>query len=322
MKKILITGGAGFIGSNFIRYFLNNYRDYTIVNLDKLTYAGNKNNLKDCEKDPRYKFVRGDICDKAIVEKLVLGCDAVINFAAESHVDRSIKDPESFMRTNIGGVQVILDAVKKFSIPRFIQISTDEVYGSVKEGYSKETDCLMPSSPYSASKAAGDLLCHSYFVTYETPVVIVRSSNNFGQYQFPEKVIPLFITNALEDKKLPLYADGKNKRDWIYVLDNCEAINCVFQKGKAGQIYNIGGGNEKTNLELTQTILKIMEKPKGLIEFVKDRPGHDKRYAVNSRKLETLGWKPKCDFYKALELTVQWYKDNRTWWRPLKERSV
>ena len=322
MKKILITGGAGFIGSNFIRLFLNKYSDFKIVNLDKLTYAGNKDNLKDVEKDPRYEFVKGDICDKAIVEKVSKGCDAIVNFAAESHVDRSIKDPKGFLRTNIDGVQTLLDAVNKHKIPRYLQVSTDEVYGSIPKGYSKEGDMLNPSSPYAASKAAADLLCGSYYITYNTPVVITRSSNNFGEYQFPEKVIPLFITNALEGKKVPLYADGSNVRDWIYVLDNCEAIDRALQKGKIGEIYNAGGGNEKKNIELTRMILRITGRGEGFIEYVKDRPGHDKRYGLSAEKFKRLGWSPKYDFTKALEATVEWYKNNSWWWKPLKEKKT
>ncbi|MEE8359841.1 MAG: dTDP-glucose 4,6-dehydratase [Candidatus Omnitrophota bacterium] len=321
MKKILITGGAGFIGSNFIRLFLNKYSDFKIVNLDKLTYAGNKKNLKDVEKDPRYEFVKGDICDKVIVEKVAKGCDVIVNFAAESHVDRSIKDPKGFLRTNIDGVQTLLEAVNKHKIPRYLQISTDETYGSITKGYSKEGDMLNPSSPYAASKAAADLLCVSYYITYNTPIVITRSSNNFGEYQFPEKIIPLFITNALEGKKVPLYADGSNVRDWIYVLDNCEAIDCVLQKGKIGEIYNAGGGNEKRNIELTRMILKITGRGEDFIEYVKDRLGHDKRYGLSSEKLKRLGWSPKYDFVKALEATVEWYKKNSWWWKPLKKEK-
>jgi dTDP-glucose 4,6-dehydratase len=321
MKKILITGGAGFIGSNFIRFFLNKYSDYNVVNLDKLTYAGNKNNLKDIEKDPRYSFIKGDICDRSAVDKAIKSCDAVINFAAESHVDRSIKEPAGFLKTNINGTQTLLNAVNNHGIPRYVQISTDETYGSIPKGYSKEDDTLKPSSPYAASKAAADLLCYSYHITYKTPVVIIRSSNNFGEYQFPEKVIPLFITNALEGKKLPLYADGANVRDWIYVLDNCEAIDCVLQNGKIGQIYNAGGGNEKKNIELTHMILKLLGKGKDLIQFVDDRPGHDKRYGLNSDKIRDLGWKPRYGFLKAMEATVEWYKNNSSWWKPLKGRA-
>jgi len=322
MKKILITGGAGFIGSNFIRLFLNKYSNFKIVNLDKLTYAGNKNNLKGVEKDPRYEFVKGDICDKGIVEKVSKGCDAIVNFAAESHVDRSIEDPKGFLRTNVDGVQTLLEAVNKHKIPKYLQISTDETYGSIPKGYSKEGDILNPSSPYAASKAAADLLCGSYYITYNTPVVIIRSSNNFGEYQFPEKVIPLFITNALDGKKVPLYADGSNVRDWIYVLDNCEAIDCVLRKGKIGEIYNAGGGNEKKNIELTRMILKITGRGEGFIEYVKDRLGHDKRYGLSSEKLKKLGWSPKYDFAKALEATVEWYKNNSWWWKPLKEKRL
>jgi dTDP-glucose 4,6-dehydratase len=318
MRKILVTGGAGFIGSNFIRYALDKHRDMNIVNLDKLTYAGNRDNLKDIGKDRRYSFIRGDICDKRVAGKAVRGCDCVINFAAESHVDRSIKDPGGFLRTNIDGTQVLLDAVRRHGIPRYIQISTDETYGSVPEGYSKEDDILRPSSPYAASKAAADLLCLSYHTTYDTPVVITRSSNNFGEYQYPEKIIPLFITNLLEGKKVPLYADGMNMRDWIYVLDNCEAIDHVLEKGVIGEIYNIGGGNEKTNIDLTRMILSVMGRGEGSIEYVEDRPGHDKRYGLDSGKVRALGWSPRHDFREAIERTIGWYRDNDWWWKPLK----
>ncbi len=319
MKKILITGGAGFIGSNFIRYFLNKYSGYEIINLDKLTYAGNKNSLRDIEKDLRYRFVRGDICDKRMVERTVKGCDAVVNFAAESHVDRSIKSADEFLRTNIDGVQLLLDAVNRFKVPRFLQVSTDEVYGSINRGSFKEKDRLNPSSPYAASKASADLLCMAYYTTYATPVIITRSTNNFGEFQYPEKIIPLFITNAFEDRRLPLYADGMNKRDWIYVMDNCEAIDSVLQKGTTGEIYNIGSASEKTNLELTHMILKRMNKPRGLIKFVKDRLGHDKRYSLDCSKIRRLGWRPRYSFDKAIEATVDWYRTNDWWWRPLKK---
>jgi len=321
MKNILIAGGSGFIGSNFVRYVLNKYADCRITNLDKLTYAGNKENLKDIEKDPRYKFIKGDICNRQTVEKAAKGCDAIVNFAAESHVDRSIKDPSSFLKTNINGVQTILDVVNKLKVPRFLQVSTDEVYGSVEKGRSKEDDLLKPSNPYSASKAAGDLMCHAYHRTYKTPVIITRSSNNFGEYQFPEKIIPLFITNIIEGRKVPLYARGLNKRDWIYVIDNCEAIDTALRNGEAGEIYNIGGGNEKSNIDLTRLILRSMEKPEDLIEYVEDRPGHDLRYNIDSMKINAMGWKAKCAFDKAIEATIRWYTDNEWWWKPLKERS-
>ena len=317
-EKILVTGGAGFIGSNFIRYILNKYPDYTIINLDKLTYAGRRENLKDVENDPRYKFVKGDICNAKTVAKVVKDCDTIVNFAAESHVDRSIVDPSEFIRTNVFGTYALLEAAKKFKVSLFVQISTDEVYGSRAEGFFKETDTLKPSSPYSASKAAGDLLVHSYYVTYNLPVIIARSTNNFGPYQYPEKIFSLFITNALEDKKLPVYGDGQNVRDWIYVLDNCQAIDFIIHKGKIGEIYNVAGNNEMKNIDLTHLILKIMEKSEDLIEFVKDRPGHDRRYALDDTNLTSLGWKPKHNFEQVLEETIQWYKSNQDWWQSLK----
>ena len=309
-KKILVTGGAGFIGSNFIRYILNKYPDYTFVNLDKLTYCGNLDNLKDIENNSRYKFVKGDICDKEVVARIVQGCDTIINFAAESHVDRSISDASAFIHTNISGTYVLLEAARKYRISLFCHISTDEVYGSRLKGSFKETDMLEPSSPYSASKAAADHVVHSYYVTYNLPIMIVRPTNNFGRYQYPEKIIPLFITNALKGKKLPVYGDGQNVRDWIYVLDNCAAIDFIIHKGKPGEIYNVAGNNEMTNIDLTRLILKIMNKPEGLIEFVKDRPGHDRRYALDSAKIEKLGFKPQHNFKQALEETVEWYRNN------------
>ncbi len=317
MKKLLVTGGAGFIGSNFIRYILGKYDDYKIVNLDNLTYCGNLDNLKDVDKNSNYKFVKGDIADAKLVDRLAKDCDIILNFAAETHVDRSIKDPSSFIKTNVFGTYVLLEAAKKFCTSLFVQISTDEVYGSIKEGSFTENSSLLPNSPYSATKAAGDLLVRSYFVTYKLPVVITRSSNNFGPYQYPEKIIPLFITNALDGKKVPLYADGMNVRDWLFVEDNCEGIDLIMQKGIHGETYNIGGGNEITNLELTHTILDILGKDRSYIEFVKDRPGHDKRYALNINKIRSLGWQPKHDFQVALELTAEWYKDNEAWWKRL-----
>lgn len=318
MRKFLITGGAGFIGSNFIRYMLNKHDDIQIVNLDKLTYAGNLDNLKDVEQDPRYRFVHGDICDESIVDSLVKGMDVIINFAAESHVDRSIGKPDDFIKTDIFGVFILLEASRKYGIQRFVQISTDEVYGSINHGLFKETDPLMPSSPYAASKAGADRLVYSYFVTYQLPVVIPRSSNNFGPYQYPEKLISLFVTNGLDDQLLPIYGDGKNVRDWLYVLDNCEAIELVMERGKDGESYNIGGGNEKTNLQITKLILKELNKPEKLMTFVEDRKGHDRRYALDFNKIGHLGWKPAHRFREAMQETILWYKENHWWWEKLK----
>lgn len=316
-KRILVTGGAGFIGSNFIRHMINKYPDYQITNLDNLTYCGNLENLKDIKKNSQYKFVKGDIADAKVAERLIKKSDCIVNFAAETHVDRSIKDPSIFIKTNVFGTYTLLETAKKVGTELYLQISTDEVYGSILKGFSKETDPLEPNSPYSASKAGADLLARSYFVTYGLPVIITRSSNNFGPYQYPEKIIPLFITNLLQGKKVPLYADGMNIRDWLYVLDNCEAIDTVIHKGKAGQIYNIGVGGETTNIELTKMILSLLGKDESMIEYVKDRPGHDKRYALDITKVKELGWKPKHDFRHALELTIKWYKDNEAWWQRL-----
>jgi dTDP-glucose 4,6-dehydratase len=312
--RLLVTGGAGFIGNNFIRYILNKYKDYFIINLDKLTYAGCLDNLKDVQNNPRYKFVHGDICDPVVVKKLMKSCDVVVNFAAESHVDRSIKDPSSFIKTNFTGVYNLLEIAKKSNIKKFIQISTDEVYGSILSGSFKEDSPLNPSSPYSASKASADLLALSYYTTFKLPVLITRSSNNFGPYQYPEKIIPLFTTNALQGKSLPVYGTGKNIRDWIYVEDNCRGIDLVLHKGKIGEIYNIGGGNEKSNIEITNLILKYLNKPKSLITFVKDRLGHDFRYSLNCDKIKKLGFKPKYDFETALRRTIEWYINNKSWW--------
>lgn len=319
MKRLLITGGAGFIGSNFVRHMLAKYPDYHITNLDKLTYCGNMENLKSIEGDKNYKFVKGDITDTLLVDKLAKESDVIINFAAETHVDRSITDPASFVRTNVFGTHTLLEAAKKHGISRYIQISTDEIYGSILEGAFKEDDPMLPNSPYSATKAGADLLARSYFVTFKLPVIITRSSNNYGPYQYPEKVMPLFITNLLEGKKVPLYADGLNVRDWLYVIDNCEAIDVVLHKGQAGEVYNIGGGNEITNLDLTHTILKALGKDESFIQHVADRPGHDKRYALNISKIEKLGWTPRHEFHSALALTVEWYKDNTAWWKKLKK---
>ncbi len=318
MRRFLVTGGAGFIGSNFIHYLLRKYPDIEIVNLDKLTYAGNLDNLKDVEQDPRYRFVKGDICDQQLVEPLVKEADVVVNFAAESHVDRSIGKPDDFIQTDIFGTFVLLEAAREYGLERFVQISTDEVYGSTLGESFKETDPLMPSSPYSASKAGADRLAFSYYVTYNLPVVITRCSNNFGPYQFPEKLIPLFVTNAIENKKLPIYGDGQNVRDWIYVEDHCNAIDLVTEKGKNGEVYNIGAGNEKTNLEITEYILQKLEKPKDLMVFVKDRLGHDRRYSLNWDKMKSLGWTPSRTFEEAMDQTIDWYLANRWWWEKLK----
>lgn len=317
MKRLLVTGGAGFIGSNFIRYILNRYHDYRIVNLDKLTYCGNLDNLKDVSNNKNYTFVKGDICDGKIVAEAAKGCDTIVHMAAQTHVDRSIIDPLDFIRTNVYGTYVLLEAAKKFGIKKFIQVSTDEVYGSIEKGSFKEEDPLRPNSPYSAAKASGDLLARSYFVTYKLPIIITRSSNNFGPYQYPEKIIPLFISNALKNKKLPLYGDGMQMRDWLYVLDNCEAIDIVMHKGEIGGTYNIGGGKEITNLELAHSMLEILGKDKDLIGFVKDRPGHDRRYSLDIAKIKSLGWRPRHDFREALELTIKWYGDNEAWWKRL-----
>jgi len=317
--RLLVTGGAGFIGSNFIRYIIKKYHQYKVINLDKLTYAGNLDNLRDVENNPNYTFVKGDICDKVIVDELSTDVEAIVNFAAESHVDRSIVDASDFMRTNVHGTYVLLEAAKKYKIRRFIQASTDECYGSIAEGSSKETDALNPSSPYAASKAAADMLVHSYWVTYNLPVNIARSSNNFGPYQYPEKIISLFITNGLEDKPVPLYGDGMNVRDWLYVIDNCRGIDLILHNGKEGEIYNIGGGNELRNIDLTKTVLKLLGKPESLIQPVKDRPGHDRRYSLDCSKIvRQLGWAPTFEFEKALQETVKWYVDNQWWWRKLK----
>jgi len=316
--KLLITGGAGFIGSNFIRYILNRYPNYKIINLDKLAYCGNFENLKDIENNPNYKFIKGDICDEKVVGKLVKAAEVIVNFAAQTHVDRSIVDASEFIQTNVYGTYVLLEAAKKYSLDRFIQVSSDETYGSIEKGSFTEDSPLNPNSPYAASKAAADHLVHSYFVTYKLPVLIIRSSNNFGPYQYPEKVIPLFITNALENKKLPLYGDGLNVRDWLYVLDNCRAIDLILHKGEIGQIYNVAAGNEKTNLELTKLILKMMDKPEDLIEYVKDRPGHDRRYSLDTSKIKNLGWQPQYQFEETLKQTIRWYQDNKQWWQKLK----
>ena len=317
--RILVTGGSGFIGSNFIRYMFATYPDIEIVNLDKLTYAGNPENLRDVEELDGYTFVHGDICDEVLVEKLLSeGIDAVLNFAAESHVDRSITGPRDFIQTDVFGTFTLLEASRRHGVARYLQVSTDEVYGSIEAGSFTESSPLEPNSPYAASKAAGDLLARAYHVTYGLPVLITRSSNNFGPYQYPEKLIPLFITNALDDIVLPLYGDGMNVRDWLFVTDNCAAIDLVLREGEPGEVYNIAGGQEKANIEITLSVLRILGKPESLIEYVADRPGHDRRYSISSAKLAALGLKPREDFEAGLAETVRWYVDNRPWWEPLK----
>lgn len=316
--NILVTGGLGFIGSNFIRHILGKYKEHRIINLDKQTYAGNPDNLKDIEKNPNHSFIRGDICDRTLVDSIMQKVDHVVHFAAESHVDRSIKDASVFVITNVLGTFTLLESARKFDIKKFIHISTDEVYGSRERGSFKEKDRLTPSSPYSSSKAGSDLLAQSYFITHQLPVIITRCTNNFGPYQYPEKLIPLFITNLLENKKVPVYGTGKNVRDWIYVLDHCKAVDFVLHKGVPGEIYNIGGSAERSNIEITKKIIDILGADESMIEYVKDRPGHDFRYSLNCTKLHKLGWAPEYGFNEALESTVRWYVANRWWWEKLK----
>ncbi len=317
--KILVTGGAGFIGSNFIRYMLKKYPHYYIINLDKLTYAGNLENLKDVERNPHYKFVKGDITNKALVEKIFDDekIDSVVNFAAESHVDRSIDDPYVFLMTNVLGTQVLLDASLKHSVKKFLQISTDEVYGSLEDtGYFTEQTSLSPNSPYSASKASADLIVKAYHRTYGLPINITRCSNNYGPFQFPEKLIPLMIINALNDKELPIYGDGLNVRDWIHVEDHCRAIDIVLHEGVIGEVYNVGSSCERKNIEIVKLILKELRKPETLIKYVKDRPGHDRRYAIDSSKIQReLGWKSEIDFLDGMKQTIKWYIENKEWWQ-------
>jgi len=317
--RILITGGCGFIGSNFIRYILNKYPDYRLINLDALTYAGNIKNLKDIEDNKNYQFVQGDICDEKIVNDLVTKVDYVINFAAESHVDRSINDIDGFVRTNFLGVKILLDAIRNHRIKLFLQISTDETYGSIKSGSFTEESTLRPSSPYSASKAAADLLAISYYTTYDVPIMITRSTNNFGPYQYPEKFIPLFITNLLENKKVPLYGKGNNVRNWIYVEDNCAAIDMVFHNGKVGEVYNIGSSDEVENIKVTSLLLDKLGKGDDMIEPVADRLGHDFRYSLDSAKVKKLGWAPEHNFEENLKATIEWYQNNPEWWKELKK---
>jgi dTDP-glucose 4,6-dehydratase len=319
--KILVTGGAGFIGGNFIRHVLTTHPEHAVVNLDKLTYAGNLESLHDVEGDTRYRFVMGDIADEVLVRDVMAGADAVVHFAAESHVDRGNLAADEFIRTNVQGTFTLLEAARELRVRRFVQIGTDEVYGSLAEGAAREGDPLNPSNPYAASKAASDLLARAYWTTHRVPVIVTRSSNNFGPYQHPEKMIPLFITNALEGRPLPLYGDGRQIRDWLHVEDNCAAIDSVLHRGREGEIYNIGTGVRMENLAVTRAILRLLDRPESLIQPVDDRPGHDRRYALDAAKIRALGWSPRHAFDAALEATVAWYREHEAWWRPLKSGS-
>ena len=319
--RLLVTGGCGFIGANFVIDQLTRHPERSIVNLDLLTYAGNPANLTEIADDPRYRFVRGDIRDADLVGRLMEEVDAVVHFAAESHVDRSIADPGAFVSTNVQGTFTLLEAARRAGVDRFVHVSTDEVYGSIPEGAFTENDRLRPSSPYSASKAASDLLALAYHTTHDLPVVVTRCSNNYGPYQFPEKLIPLFVTHLLEGKRVPVYGSGTNVREWIYVMDHCRAVDFVLGRGTPGEVYNIGSGVEKTNLEITAALLRLLGKDETWVEHVEDRKGHDFRYAIDCSKLRGLGWTPGFTFEQALGETVEWYQANETWWRPLKDRS-
>jgi dTDP-glucose 4,6-dehydratase len=315
--KLFVTGAAGFIGSNYVRHVLATTDDEVTV-FDALTYAGNLSSLADVADDPRYRFVQGDICDRDAVAAAMKGHDAVVHFAAESHVDRSIVDPDRFVRTNCLGTNVLCDVARHAEVERFLHISTDEVYGSIEDGSFVETDPLGPRSPYSSSKAGSDLIALSYAETYGLPVLVTRSSNNFGPYQFPEKVIPLFVTNLLDGRKVPLYGDGLNVRDWIYVEDNCAGVDLVLRQGRIGEVYNVGGGNETTNRELTEKVLALCGAGDEMVEYVTDRLGHDRRYSIDCSKVRALGWQPARSLDDALAATVDWYRANRAWWEPLK----
>lgn len=321
--KILVTGGAGFIGSCFVRHILNKYSDYQVINLDVLTYAGNIENLDDVKDNPRYTFIHGSICDKKLVRDLISQVDAVVNFAAESHVDRSITGPEIFVETNVQGTLNLLQACKEIGIQRYLQVSTDEVYGSLgPTGYFYETTPIQPNSPYSASKASADLLVRAYFETYGLPVLTTRCSNNYGPYQYPEKLIPFFIAQLLKGEKVPVYGDGLNVRDWLYVYDHCEAIDVVLHRGRIGEVYNVGGHNEKTNMEITKLILSAMGKDESSIKYVEDRLGHDKRYAIDNEKIQTeLGWKPSLTFEEGIKLTIDWYLKNQAWMKSVEDKK-
>ncbi len=319
--KLLVTGGAGFIGSNFVRWMLESRPDVSITVLDKLTYAGNPENLKGLD-GPRFKLIQGDVADPAAVERAMAGCDAAVHFAAETHVDRSIQNAADFLRTNIQGTHTLLERARISGLKKFVHISTDEVYGSLEEGEADEQGALRPNSPYAASKAGSDHLVRAYHVTYGVPAAVVRGSNNFGPRQFPEKFLPLLITNAIDDDPLPIYGDGKYVREWIYVLDFCEGIGVVLDKGKPGEIYNIGSADRRVNLDVVRRILEKMGKPASLVRHVTDRLGHDRRYAISSAKLRGLGWAPRRNFDAALDETIAWYRANESWWRPLKKKAA
>jgi dTDP-glucose 4,6-dehydratase len=320
MVDVLVTGGAGFIGSNFVRYALARHEDWRITTLDKLTYAGRLENLRDLEHHPRHTFVRGDIADEPVAAPLVRAAEIVVHFAAETHVDRSLMHAGDFIRTDVLGTFVLLEAAREAPrLRRFVQISTDEVYGAVAEGSSRETDELKPRNPYSASKAGADRLAYSYFATYEVPVIITRASNNYGPYQFPEKMIPLFVTNAVDNRPVPLYGDGLQERDWLHVEDHCRAVDLLIDAGTNGEVYNVGGGNHVKNLDLTRRILQLASKGEDLIRHVPDRQGHDRRYSLDTTKLRTLGWAPTVAFEDGLAQTVEWYLENEWWWRPVKD---
>ena len=321
MRRILVTGGLGFIGSNFIRYLIGRHADVEVVNLDCEAYSGNPDNLADLEDTPRYRFVKGDIRIAEEVASAMKGCDTVFNFAAQTHVDRSILSAEDFITTNVVGTQLLLEEARKIGLRLLIQVSTDEVYGSIEKGAFREGDPLKPSSPYAATKAAADLLVQAYHKTHGLAALITRCSNNFGPFQYPEKFLPLFMTNALQGKPLPLYGDGLNVREWIYVLDHCEALNLIWERGKEGEVYNIGSGESFSNLEMARKVLKILGKPETLIQFVKDRPGHDRRYAVDCGKLRGLGWQPRFSFQQALQETIEWYQTHSAWWQKLRKRK-
>ena len=316
--RLLVTGGAGFIGSTFVRRMLARHADLSVTVLDKLTYAGNLANLAEVEAEARYRFVRGDIADPDMVDSVAADAEVTVNFAAESHVDRSIEEPDAFIQTDVYGTFVLLEAARRHGHARYLQVSTDEVYGDVATGSSTEGDPLQPRSPYSASKASGDLLVRAYHTTYGLPAMVSRASNNFGPYQYPEKLIPLFVTNAIDDLSLPMYGDGQQIRDWLYVEDHCDAIELLLMRGLPGEVYNVGAGNEMTNADVTAMILKLLDKPTSLVRRVLDRPGHDRRYSVDSSRIRQLGWRPMHEFVDALAATVDWYLRREDWWRPLK----